>query len=389
MLRPRTTRALSLACLVGLAAMSLACPDPPPDDPGTDLFRLAINGAPGGSLLAVWGDVTARRALLVGGYVGVAPERLNGMPAGRLVEYRNGAFTTRCTTDRVLWWIDGAYENGAATVYAVGEAGRVLRYDGARCAEVDTGITFPEGPVTYWGVLVRGPSDVWLVGGSPQPTGPRGVVVHFDGARWSRVTDLPERARDENLYKVARAGDALAVVGSGGVVLRGRGGNFSLVPTIARASDNRLFTVSCVGVERCVAVGGAASGMLLEGSVNDDAGMRASALVEDLSGLNGVWVQDAENVFVVGVNGTNVHSTGARRFVGRALTPATLHGVGGWVRPEESFVMAVGGELGEATTAQRAVVLLRDGSGRTTFTFDGRSYTAAGELRRSLGGSGQ
>lgn len=389
MISPRETRALSVACLTVIAAMSLACPGPEPTDNGADLFRVAVNGAPIGSLLAVWGDPNARRAVMVGGFVGVPRDRLNGAPAGRLVEYRDGAFTTRCTADEVLWWVDGTYEGGSALVYAVGENGKVLRFDGARCEEVRTGITFDEGPVTYWGVLVRAPNDVWLVGGSAQPTGPRGVVVRFDGARWTRVTDLPARARDENLYKVARAGADVVVVGSGAVVMRGRNSALEMVTTDARGSDNRLFTASCTARGYCYAVGGAASGMLLTGALDDpDAGLRASSVAEDLPGLNGVWVQDPENVFLVGTNGANVHTTGPRRFVGRASTAATLHGVGGWTSPAGNVVLAVGGELGVATAAQRAVILVR-GEDRSTFTLDGTLYTASGELRRSLGGSGQ
>lgn len=390
-MRPsRLARAVSLLCLAAIGAMSLACPGPAPEETSTDLFRVAVSGAPGGSLLAVWGDPNGRRALLVGGFVGVAPERLGANPAGRLMEYRNGAFVTRCTTDQVLWWIDGRTDEGVTTVYAVGEGGRVLRYDGANCTNVDTGLTFAEGPVTWWGVLVRGANDVWAVGGSAQPTGPRGVVAHFDGAAWRRITDVPGRARDENLYKIARINDdEMLIVGAGGVVLRASAAGLREVPATVRASDNRLFTASCRDDGTCFAVGGAGSGLMLIGAPLSDAGMSSAPLGEELSGLNGVWVQDRANVFAVGVSGTNLHTNALTRFVGRAATSATLHGVGGWSSPVDTVVLAVGGELGEPTTSQRAVVLVRESTARATYTFDGRTFTAEGELRRSLGGSGQ
>lgn len=386
----RNARAASLAALAVIGAMSLACPGPPPEETSTDLFRVAVNGAPGGSLLAVWGDPNGRRALLVGGFVGVAPERLGANPAGRLVEYRNGAFITRCTTDQVLWWIDGRTDEGVTTVYAVGEGGRVLRYDGGTCVNVDTGLTFAEGPVTWWGVLVRGARDVWAVGGSAQPTGPRGVVAHYDGTAWRRVADVPGRAREENLYKIARVSDdEMLIVGAGGVALRASAAGLREVPVSVRASDNRLFTASCRDDGTCFAVGGAGSGLMLVGEPLGDAGMSSAPLGEELSGLNGVWVQDRANVFAVGVNGTNLHTNGLSRFVGRASTPATLHGVGGWSTPEETVVLAVGGELGEPTTTQRGVVLVRESASRAVYTFDGRTFTAEGELRRSVGGRGQ
>jgi photosystem II stability/assembly factor-like uncharacterized protein len=239
-------------------------------------------------------------------------------------------------------------------------------------------------------VLVRGARDVWAVGGSAQPTGPRGVVAHFDGASWRRITDVPGRARDENLYKVARINDDEAlIVGAGGVALRASAAGLREVPVTVRASDNRLFTASCREDGTCFAVGGAASGLMLLGQPLGDAGLYAAPLGEELSGLNGVWVQDRDNVFAVGVNGTNLHTTGFSRFVGREATPATLHGVGGWSTPQGTVVLAVGGELGEPTAAQRGVVLVRESTSRATYTFDGRVFTAAGELRRSLGGSGQ
>lgn len=390
-MRPsRLARATSLFCLAVIGAMSLACPGPAPEETSTDLFRVAVNGAPGGSLLAVWGDPNARRALLVGGFVGVAPERLGGNPAGRLVEYRDGAFVTSCTTDQVLWWIDGRTDAGGTTVYAVGEGGRVLRYDGTTCTTVDTGLTFTEGPVTWWGVLVRSASDVWAVGGSAQPTGPRGVVAHFDGTSWRRITDVPGRARDENLYKITRINDDEAlIVGAGGVALRASAAGLREVPVTVRGSDNRLFTASCREDGTCFAVGGAGSGLMLVGQPLSDAGMFSSPLGDELSGLNGVWVQDSGNTYVVGVSGTNLHTNNLTRFMGRASTPATLHGVGGWSTPLSTVVMAVGGELGEPTTSQRAVVLVRESTSRATYTFDGRAFTAEGELRRSLGGSGQ
>lgn len=390
-MRPsRLARATSLFCLAVIGAMSLACPGPAPEETSTDLFRVAVNGAPGGSLLAVWGDPNGRRALLVGGFVGVAPERLGSNPAGRLVEYRDGAFVTRCTTDQVLWWIDGRTDAGSTTVYAVGEGGRVLRYDGTTCTTVDTGLTFAEGPVTWWGVHVRAANDVWAVGGSAQPTGPRGVVAHFDGTSWRRLTDVPGRARDENLYKITRINDdEMLIVGAGAVALRASAAGLREVPVTARGSDNRLFTASCREDGTCFAVGGAGSGLMLVGHPLSDAGMVSSPLGDELSGLNGVWVQDSGNTYVVGVSGTNLHTNNLTRFMGRAATPATLHGVGGWSTPLGTVVMAVGGELGEPTTSQRAVVLVRESSSRATYTFDGRAFTAEGELRRSLGGSGQ
>ncbi len=380
--------ALAATSLVALSSLVFsACPAPAPE--GDDLFRVAVSGVPGGSLLSAWGG-GAQSIFLAGGFVGVDPARLagTGMSAGRLVEYGPGRFTTRCRADAALWWVHGVASNGVATeVWAAGDAGTVLRYRGGACEVLPLGITFAEGPPTLWGVWVHAPNDVWLVGGSAQPTGPHGVLLHYDGSAFERITSLPEFARAENLYKITRTGDQYIIVGSSGVALLGNGRTFSSIDANVTASDNRLFTASCADAV-CLAVGGVASGLVLT-STTGAADMRVNPVFDGLTGLNGVWGQDALNFFVVGVNGFAMHVRPTpfgsfQRYVTPARTVATLHGVGG----NRNVVIAVGGELDDRSSMQRGVVLIR-GDEAENFSFDGRTYAAVGELRRSLGGSGQ
>jgi hypothetical protein len=89
---------------------------------------------------------------------------------------------------------------------------------------------------------------------------------------------------------------------------------------------------------------------------------------------------------VVGVNGFTMHTTYGRTFSpAMALTSASLHAVGG----EASHLVAVGGELSVATAAQRGVLLVRSTLVEGSYRFDGVEYPAVGDLRTSLGGSGQ
>lgn len=384
---------VTVAFALTTAAFALACgPDPDPSANAPDLFRLAVNGLPGGSLLSVYGSDRARTMYLVGGYVGVDPARLGAEPAGRMLSYDGrGSFRTACTADAVLWWtapVDGA-------PWAAGERGRVVRHrEGGACEVVDTGLTFVEGEPTYWGFTQLG-SVTWFVGGSASPTGPKGVLVRYDGARFTRV-EVPAAARDVNLYKIAvRAANELVVVGERGVTFRlATDGSARVEEAPITGSDDRLFTVSCFG-GGCWAVGGQNTGVVLYGAVETLSDTTRAFRWEsrpftENQGWNGVWASDASNVFLVGVNGQTMHTNGLRSFTARALTPATLHGVGGWSAPDGSstVVVAVGGELDTANTTQRAVILVR-GDDSATFTVDGRPFTPTGELRRSLGGSGQ
>lgn len=359
----------------------------PPEDPRV-WFRAAVAGAPGGAFLSVWGDPRSRRAFVVGGFVGVDPGVVPGGAAGRLVEYRwPGRFITRCTTDSALWWVSGVEgASGALELWAVGDRGRVVRMRADRCEPVTTGLPSTGGEPTYWGVLARAPDDVWIVGGSPRPDGPRGVLLHGDGASW-RQERIPESAAGENLYKIAADGDTLYVVGSGGLVLRreARDGEWRRIDAAARASDDRLFTVSCANGS-CFAVGGSASGFVLTG---DGRGWRTlptaqDASPEDLPGLNGVWARAADDVFLVGAGGATLHfDGGSLRRPRRPLTSATLHAVGGF----GEVVLAVGGELSNATPSQRGVILVQ-GDDAPDVTLDGRAY-ASGGLQGSRAGAGQ
>ncbi len=116
----------------------------------------------------------------------------------------------------MLWWT--APVDGAA--WAAGERGRVVRYrEGTGCEVVETGLTFGGAEPTYWGFTQVG-NVTWFVGGSALPTGPKGVLVRYDGTTFTRV-EVPPEARDVNLYKISsRTGGELVVVGERGVSLR-------------------------------------------------------------------------------------------------------------------------------------------------------------------------
>ncbi len=378
-------KGITYASMAGIAAMALACPGPAPDPGGPDLFRVAIGSAPGGSFLGVWGD-PAGPVYLAGGFVGVDPATLGTTPAGRLVEYTGtGTFVTLCTTDHALWWVHGVTDGtGTTAVYASGDAGRVIRYQGGHCDTLDLGLTLPQGAPTLWGISDFSPTDVWFVGGSPQPSGPHGVMLRYDGTAFHPVTTLPADAQGDNLYKIAAWQGQMVVVGENGLVLTvDPSGVVTLMSAPVPTADNRLFTVSCSS-DACWAVGGAGSGFMMA-LATGPGGWSVPMFNAQPPGLNGVFMQNDANVFMVGVGGFTMHTNGTVYYIPpSAPTMATLHGVGG----NESTVIAVGGELDVANPTQHGVVLIR-GDNSPGFTLDGVPYAASGSLRTSLGGSGQ
>lgn len=386
---------LSLAGTV--FAIALACTP----SGGTDVMRLVASGVPGGALLSVWADPASTRGsphgYVVGGYVGVPHAQITDGRVGRLVEYVGRDFRTLCTTDEVLWWVTGVRdEAGDLTVYAVGENGRVLRYRRGGCETLGTRASHPpEGAPTYWGARAVGPDELWLVGGSANPAGPKGVVTHYVSGAFSAVA-VPSSARVD-LYKIDVARDgALVVVGARGVVLerpRGVESTFVDVHAPVRADDNRLFTVACDPASSlareidCLAVGGAGTGTMLarsRGLWRSIESLNGTAIEEQTPALNGAAIIRGLGAFVVGSRGFVLHTTGQTSLRANPLTPATLHGVGGFL----DHVVAVGGELSTSDTTQRAVILVQDTLGGN-YRFDGVEYVSEGALRSSLGGAGQ
>ncbi len=358
-----------------LASLTATCGAPPAPP---ELFRVAFGGAPGGAFLGAWVSPVEASAYLCGGYVGVDPARVPAGGAGRLVSYRDGRFTTLCRTPEVLWWVIGV--GGAA--FAVGEGGAVVRYTPTRgCEPLEIGGDWPAGRPTFWGVWGASEDDLYLVGGSAMPTGPRGVLLHYDGVRFERLP-VPSAAQEANLYKVAHGLGRTIVVGASGIVFSRADGatawEMDAVPVPER--DGNLFTVSCApDGAACAAVGGAESGRAL---LRTGAGWAPVSLSETLPGLNGVWVENERSLYMVGRLGLTLRYGGPGAITGtRLLAGDTLHAVAG----SAHLVLAVGGEIGNTDPAQRGTVLVR-GASEERFFLDGRAYAATPGGRPAFGG---
>ena len=63
----------------------------------------------------------------------------------------------------------------------------VVRYRAGAtgCETLTVDAVYTQGAPTFWGISAAAADDVWFVGGSALPDGPRGVVVHYDGTEKS------------------------------------------------------------------------------------------------------------------------------------------------------------------------------------------------------------
>jgi hypothetical protein len=176
-----------------------------------------------------------------------------------------------------------------------GERGLLLRYD--RATGVFTRVETPE-PARLFGVFPLSAQDVWVVGES-SAEGRAGVLWRYDGQAVRAVEGLPAEVTSAPAwFKVwGRSAQDMWVVGLGDRALHLGPSGWEAIPT-----PRRLFTVH--GDEaRVVAVGGFASGLIVEG----DGALSAPALRDvtpgDVPQVNGVWVSADGVTTAAGVYG--------------------------------------------------------------------------------------
>jgi hypothetical protein len=188
--------------------------------------------------LAVSADVAANRGLLgiaavSGNDVWAVGRTTSGLDITSLVERWNGSNWSAVASPSpspYLSVLEDVVAIDAADVWAVGYGVRgglyrslVEHWDGGGWEVVRTpDVSGADDVLT--GVAAMGPDDVWAVGWTRTQSGPaRSLVLHWDGATWTRV-DLPSLgARETELTAVAVASGRLVAVGraaDAGSVLR-------------------------------------------------------------------------------------------------------------------------------------------------------------------------
>jgi hypothetical protein len=131
--------------------------------------------------------------------------------------------------------------SAASDVWAAGDQGTLLHWDGQAWALVDAGTSVRLSAV--WGLRA---DDVYIAGAS-------GTILHWNGKAWSVLQEGPSYT----LYGVAGDGEAVYAVGSAGTIVRREAnGEFVLEATptdvtlfgIGRGADGALRAVGADGV---------------------------------------------------------------------------------------------------------------------------------------------
>jgi len=251
--------------------------------------------------------------------------------SGPLVLHYDGTSFERLETGTTgdLWWVFGF---AGGPVFFGGANGTILRYEAGEFAKLPT----PSESVTIFGLWGTAPDSMWAVGAA-DGGGSGAFAWRFAGEEWVPAEGFPaDLGADKALWKVwGSAENDVWLVGTAGTAIHYDGAGFQADNV---GGGESLFTVH-YGGGRFVAVGGGGTGLIYE---NRGSGwQRVDG--EDLSGLVGVHVVDADHAYAVGRFGAFVEERETTWFEGdENVGTETLHSI--WADPEGGL-WAVGGQL--------------------------------------------
>lgn len=291
-----------------------------------------------GWLLSVWGPAPNLRFAV------------GGEPEAGLVLRSDGTEWAPMTLPTQVPLLNWVYGFGADDVFAVGNGGTVLHFDGHTWTREPT-----PTDENLWGVWGARPDALWAVGGSGR-AGSEATLLHRDGTGWQRVTPPElERPNVRALFKVWGSGeDDVYAVGQRGVVLHWDGSHWEELHV---GADDDLIALWGTGPDQIVAVGGRGQGIISRW----DGETWETRKLARTPGLNGIWMQDDGTAHLVGESGTALQlPAGSFETQDRSLpTTLTLHAVFGGMG---QWLTAAGGNL-EASSGPFEGVLVEHRAG--------------------------
>ena len=247
-----------------------------------------------------------------------------------------------------LWWVHAIAPND---VWAAGESGTLIHYDGATFTRAST-----PGTRVVFGVWAAASDDVWAVGG--ENGGVAGFVWHYDGTAWTEVA-LPAAHPGAAVFKVwGLASDDVYFCGLSGTLMHWDGAALSMLTSPTTRSLFTLHAVRGAGRDGEVAVvGGSASATILRGTGSLGTGRTFTDVTPANGGvppaqMNGVFLTAPGEGYAVGIYGSILRMRGGVWAEDDSVFDH-LHAV--WVDPSGG-VWAVGGEILSAPFSNGVVV---------------------------------
>lgn len=248
--------------------------------------------APGKSLYGVWGS-SASDVFAVG-------------EGGTIIHYDGTSWSQMpgATTQKLY----GVWGSAGDDVFASGADGTIIHYDGASWTTMESGTKVP----LNGGVWGSGKNDVFV-------SGEGGIILHYDGESWQPMTSGTTVSLGGGIWGTS----GTDVLCAGAAVLHYDGATWSSVPAVTAKFLSGIWGSSAHDI---FAVG--AGGTILH---YDNASW--TAMTSGSSGwLDGVWGSSASDVFAVGYdnkNGVILHYDGTAWSSMKSNTAYSLYGVWG------------------------------------------------------------
>jgi len=239
--------------------------------------------------------------------------------------------------------LHGVWGSSATDVFAVGNYGTILHYNGSTWSPMSSGTTN-----TLHGVWGSSATDVFAVGNY-------GTILHYNGIIWSSMNNISDRVNFEGIW--GSSGLDVFAVGSGefleqiGFVFHYNGSNWS---DITSGTNDELHSVWGSTGSDVFAVG--------DGGIFHYDGLNWSE-ISQYGILRDIWGSSGTDVFAVGSYGTILHYEGSSWEEMPSGTNALLKGIWG---SSGTDVFAVGGGFWP-----NGIIIHYNGdswSGGTTFT---------------------
>ncbi len=218
--------------------------------------------------------------------------------------------------DRQLWGLWNDSQNTA--VYACGEEGHVLRFDGDRWEGLP-----PVGKLGLHSLCPAGD-------GSLLAAGQLGEIHHFDGTRWRKHFDLHV---DVTILALCAFGpDSIFAVGDEGLALHWDGGSWQ---RMASGTKSALYGLWGQDAEHLLAVGDFGLILRWNGTRWDEFHAGTENFLFD------VWGDALDNIVIVGLSGTIGRFDGQRWTITPARARSDLLAVSGG--PQGAFAVGAAG----------------------------------------------
>ncbi len=235
---------------------------------------------------------------------------------GTILHYDGLVWTIQSSgTAEALWSVWGT---GPGNVYAAGLNRTLLHYDGISwtpVAGLPGGVTASTGLISVWG---NSPNDIFVVGESE-------TILHYDGSSWTKQST---GATFESLFSVWGSGTSdVYAVGTNRKTVHYNGISWSVDATVPASSSALEGIWGTSGTDIFVVgnVGSATTILHFNGASWTESDTTAIGYIN----LQGIWGVSANNIYAVGTGGNILNFDGSAWQKTNSGSAANLYGIWG------------------------------------------------------------